>query len=70
MLTSILTEGSAQVVLFEGWMLGFEPQKESVVTAVDPQVCLYFIGFFNGSGNKRFSGESYMGVISELWSYV
>ncbi|KAG0591531.1 hypothetical protein KC19_1G181600 [Ceratodon purpureus] len=31
-------EGPVKVVLFEGWMLGFEPQKESVVTAVDPQL--------------------------------
>lgn len=25
------------MVLFEGWMLGFEPQEEFVVTAVDPR---------------------------------
>lgn len=30
--------GLGQVVLFEGWMLGFDPQEESAVTAVDPQV--------------------------------
>lgn len=30
-----------QVVLFEGWMLGYEPQDNEAVTAVDPQVnCL------------------------------
>ncbi len=29
-----------QVVLFEGWMLGFEPEDEAAVTAVDPQVSL------------------------------
>lgn len=32
-----------QVVLFEGWMLGFEPQEESVVTAIDPQVRKCFV---------------------------
>ncbi|KAG0607984.1 hypothetical protein M758_8G069100 [Ceratodon purpureus] len=31
-------EGPVKVVLFEGWMLGFEPEQESAVTAVDPQL--------------------------------
>jgi pantothenate kinase-related protein Tda10 len=33
-------EGPLKVVLFEGWMLGFEPEDEAAVTAVDPQVSL------------------------------
>lgn len=32
-----------QVVLFEGWMLGFEPQNEAEVTSVDPQVCQWVV---------------------------
>jgi pantothenate kinase-related protein Tda10 len=31
-------EGPLKVVLFEGWMLGFEPEDEAAVTAVDPQL--------------------------------
>lgn len=31
-------EGPVKVVLFEGWMLGFEPQNEAEVTSVDPQL--------------------------------
>jgi pantothenate kinase-related protein Tda10 len=38
-MTLTLLRGFEQVVLFEGWMLGFEPEQESEVTAVDPQVC-------------------------------
>ncbi|CAM0882141.1 unnamed protein product [Alopecurus aequalis] len=30
-------EGPTEVVLFEGWMLGFKPRPNEVVTAVDPQ---------------------------------
>jgi hypothetical protein len=33
-------EGPLKVVLFEGWMLGFEPEDEAAVAAVDPQVSL------------------------------
>jgi D-glycerate 3-kinase len=29
-----------QVILFEGWMLGFKPLPNEVVKAVDPQVIL------------------------------
>lgn len=35
-----------QVILFEGWMLGFEALEEAEVVAVDPQVnhpCLAFV---------------------------
>ena len=35
--SNIAHKGFEQVVLFEGWMLGFEPEEESAVTAVDPQ---------------------------------
>ncbi|XP_037413788.1 D-glycerate 3-kinase, chloroplastic-like [Triticum dicoccoides] len=31
-------EGPTEVVLFEGWMLGFKPLPNEVVTAVDPQL--------------------------------
>ncbi|CAM0882140.1 unnamed protein product [Alopecurus aequalis] len=31
-------EGPTEVVLFEGWMLGFKPRPNEVVTAVDPQL--------------------------------
>jgi hypothetical protein len=31
-------EGPLKVVLFEGWMLGFEPEDEAAVAAVDPQL--------------------------------
>jgi D-glycerate 3-kinase len=53
--------GFEQVVLFEGWMLGFEPQEESVVTAVDPQVCKWFFAF---------TSWSWVGCFQMLVSYV
>ncbi|OAE32435.1 hypothetical protein AXG93_3218s1070 [Marchantia polymorpha subsp. ruderalis] len=33
-------KGPLELVLFEGWMLGFEPQPEEAVTAVDPELAL------------------------------
>ncbi|CAM6095088.1 unnamed protein product [Calypogeia fissa] len=33
-------EGPVQVILFEGWMLGYEPQDNDAVTAIDPQLAL------------------------------
>uniref|UniRef100_K3XYS5 Phosphoribulokinase/uridine kinase domain-containing protein n=1 Tax=Setaria italica TaxID=4555 RepID=K3XYS5_SETIT len=33
-------EGPLEVILFEGWMLGFKPLPNEVVKAVDPQVIL------------------------------
>ncbi|KAG6555692.1 hypothetical protein Mapa_002929 [Marchantia paleacea] len=33
-------KGPLELVLFEGWMLGFEPQPEEAVTAVDPELGL------------------------------
>lgn len=33
-----VTNWSDQVILFEGWMLGFKPLPNEVVKAVDPQV--------------------------------
>ncbi|KAL3686763.1 hypothetical protein R1sor_013072 [Riccia sorocarpa] len=33
-------KGPLQVVLFEGWMLGFEPQSEEAVTAVSPELAV------------------------------
>lgn len=33
-------EGPLQVVLFEGWMLGFKPLGKEAAGAVDPQVRL------------------------------
>lgn len=31
-------------MLLEGWMLGFEPQDEAAVAAVDPQVRSFLLG--------------------------
>ena len=31
-----------QVVLFEGWMLGFQPVDSTVYNSIDPQVSFYF----------------------------
>lgn len=41
-----------QVVLFEGWMLGFEPEDEAAVTAVDPQVSLCLLPLSERIVNK------------------
>ncbi len=61
-----------QVVLFEGWMLGFEPEDEAAVTAVDPQVSLCLLPLSERILNKV-SGCSKLQTAMEdhiQWQYL
>lgn len=50
-----------QVVLFEGWMLGYEPQDNDAVNAVDPQVILLkLVSDISAADLQRYSFQNFI----------